>query len=202
MTLSEAQPVNKPSENVIRIMAEDLNAKANKQEDVIEDDSDWDFNDVVLDVTFLGNNQVKIVVVAAGGTLPLRINGEDALEVHGLFNQPTGIMINTCRTEASQRKYPNHYNTTILPEFTRTIAGVDADGGRGIKLEVEKTLSDGTTQWFEMTARRGNPAAKFAVKPTVDFCEERQHITSKYSMFGQWVENAGDLVWWLPQSSN
>lgn len=189
-----------PNNNVIRIMAEDLNAKANKEEGVIEDDSDWDFNDVVLDVTFLGNNRVEIEVVAAGGTLPLRINGEDALEVHGLFDQPTDIMINTCRTEALQKKHPNHYNTTNLPKFERTIAGVDADGGRSIKLEVKKKLSNGNEQWFEMTARQGSPAAKFAVKQSVDYCNERQQITSKYPMFGQWVENAGDLVWWNPKN--
>ena len=202
ITLSPAEPIDKPNEKVVRIMAEDLNAKANKSEDVIEDDSDWDFNDVVLDVEFLGNDKVEITVVAAGGTLPLRINGEDALEVHELYGQPTNIMINTCRTAALQSKYPNHYNTTTLPKFTRTITGVDADGGRSIKLEVQKKLSNGTEQWFEMTARQGDPAAKFAVKQTVDFCDERQKITSKYPSFGQWVENAGDLVWWNPISAN
>ena len=202
VTLTEANRVNiptPPSDWDMRIMAEDLNAKA---EDGDIENSDWDFNDVVIDVKFLGNDQVKICVVAAGGTLPLRINGEDELEVHKLYGKATNIMINTCRTEALQKKYPNHYNTSTYPEFTRTISGVDADNGRSIKLEVQKKLKSGELKWFEMEAKRGQPAAKFAVKTGVDYCNEREKISSKYSLFGDWVENAGDLIWWTPKATN
>ena len=74
----------------LRIMAEDLSAS---------DDTDFDFNDIVFDVYFAnaGETTTKIVVQAAGGTLPLRIKtGEGTWqEVHALYNQGTGIMINT-----------------------------------------------------------------------------------------------------------
>ena len=179
----------------VRIMAEDLNAKADNGG---TDDSDWDFNDVVLDLKFLGDDEVKICVVAAGGTLPLRINGEDALEVHGLYHQATDIMINTCRTEALQKKHPNHYNTSACPDFTRAISGVKAVKGKNIRLEVYKKLSNGEEKWVEMTATTGQPAAKFAVKPTVDYCNERQYISDKYNHFGEWVTTNGNLVWYNP----
>ena len=195
VTLAPAKENTITTDWDLRIMAEDLNAKADNGG---SDDSDWDFNDVVLDVKFLGDNEVKVRVVAAGGTLPLRINGEGSLEVHGLYGQATGIMINTCRTAALQQKHPNHYNSSTYPEFTRTISGVKAAKGKNIKLEVYKKLSNGDEDWVEMTATTGVPAAKFAVKPTVDYCNERQHISNKYNMFGQWVQTAGDLVWYNP----
>ena len=53
----------------IRIIGEDLSVSSN---------SDWDFNDIVLDIK-LGPNAIGILQ-AAGGTLPLRIR-------HGSFNK-------------------------------------------------------------------------------------------------------------------
>lgn len=186
-----------PSGYDLRIMAEDLNAKATDNPESAV--SDWDFNDVVLDVKFINDNQVKVRLVAAGGTLPLRINGDDNLEVHKLFNNTSvGIMVNTVRSEATKKNVEGNYTTiTNLPEFTLTIQGVKAAKGKNIKLEVKKPLSNGTEDWVEMKATTGQPAAKFAVKPTVDYCEERQHIQNKYNLFGQWVQHA-DLVWYNP----
>ena len=75
-TTDTTPPTPTPSvnPNTIRIIAEDLSAAGG---------TDFDFNDVVLDVTF--GNPAKVVLTHAGGTLPLRINGNDAWEVHKLF---------------------------------------------------------------------------------------------------------------------
>ena len=172
-------------EYTLRVICEDLNAQAQAGD---TEDSDWDFNDLVFDVAFLGSDQVQIQVVAVGGTMPIRINGEDALEAHGLFNEATNIMINT----GAEAKYPNQAAThTTLPTFTRTITGVNAAFGRNIKVEVEKN-----GQWIELEAKAGQPAAKMGVMPDFNPCTERQDITSRYSNFVAWVNTQSPSRWW------
>lgn len=184
-----------PSEWDLRIIAEDLNAQAQAGD---TEDSDWDFNDVVLDVKFLEEtDQVKIRVTAAGATLPIRINGEDALEVHGLYGQPTNIMINTGAAAAG---YPSqaYESNGVYPSaaiFERTISGVDAAYGANIKIEVEKTIN-GEKTWIELTAKPGEPAAKMGVLPDYVYCNERQDIKSRYSGFVAWVATQNPVYWW------
>ena len=179
----------------IRIMAEDLNAAASVEEGDPED-SDWDFNDVVIDVKFTGDNTAKIRLVAAGGTLPLRINGDNSLEVHDLFGVDTDIMVNT----GAEARFPRQAATvTNLPVFDITCSGVKASNGKNIKLEVQKILPDGTPKWFEMEAKTGQPAAKFAVKPEVNPLVERQHIDfATDHNFSRFVQEGLDfkMLWW------
>jgi len=184
-----------PSEWDLRIIAEDLNDKMIESQGD-PDDSDWDFNDVVLDVKFLeGTDNVRIRVTAAGATLPIRINGEDALEVHGLYGQPTNIMINTGAAaagypaQAYEEKYP------AAATFERTISGVDDSYGKKIKIEVQKTVN-GEKKWFELEARPGQPASKMGVMPDYTYCTERQDIRGWYSNFISWVARQNPVFWW------
>ena len=181
-----------PSDWDLRIIAEDLNATA---QDGDTENSDWDFNDVVLDVKFLGNDDVRIRVTAAGATLPIRINGEDALEVHGLYGQPTNIMINTGAAAAGypSQAYENKYPAAAT--FERNIAGVDAEYGANIKIEVEKTVN-GEKRWIELEAKAGQPAAKMGVLPDYEYCAERQDIKQLYSNFVAWVAQQNPVYWW------
>lgn len=153
--------INPPSDK-LRIMAEDLSAS---------DGTDFDFNDVVIDVDIDGTT-ANCVLVAAGGTLPLRINGSDDLEVHKMFNVATNVMVNT------QSGHRNDYEH--VPFILNGIS--DA---KNIKLEVFKNGS-----WVEMTANQGTPAAKIAVPQEVDYCNERQGIN-----FGGWVQDV-NYIWW------
>ena len=71
-----------PTPETWRVIAEDLSASEN---------TDFDFNDVVLDVT-LTEDGADCVLQAAGGQLPIRINGENGgklLEVHEMFHSPS-----------------------------------------------------------------------------------------------------------------
>jgi hypothetical protein len=184
----------KPIEWDLRIIAEDLNATATEGE---PENSDWDFNDVVLDVKFLGSDKVRIRVFAAGATLPIRINGEDALEVHGLYDKPTNIMINTGAAAAG---YPNqaYESNGVYPEkaiFERTISRVDATNGKAIKIEVYKT-KDGVADWYELTANEGEPASKMGVSPNFTPCKERQDIKGRYTNFVNWVTTNDPQIWW------
>lgn len=165
-----ANGVIPPTSNV-RIIGEDLSATQG---------TDFDFNDIVLDVNIVDGN-AKCILQAAGGTLPLRINGDDNLEVHKLFGlqqKSNGLydMVNT------------NNGTLVKDPVEFPINGITNPAN--IKLEVFKN-----NVWVEMTANRGEPAAKIAVNQDFDFCDEREPITTKYPNFHLWVENI-DYIWW------
>lgn len=176
-----------PSEYDIRVIAEDLNASATTD----KVNSDWDFNDVVFDVKFLDTPEVvdgeycnvKIRVVAAGGTYPLYVGGQ---EVHALFGQNTNVMINT------QATHGKHYETTDLPIFYIYDENAKSTNGKSIKVEVD--MGNGP---IEMTAEVGKPAAKIGVSPNFTYCLERVDITTQYPKFQQWVTtNTPTTGWW------
>lgn len=159
-----ANGVIPPASNV-RIIAEDLSATQG---------TDFDFNDIVLDVN-ITNGNAKCILQAAGGTLPLRINGDDNLEVHKLFKVNTNVMVNT------------GIGDRITP-VSFSLSGIN--NASQIKLEVFK---DGS--WIEMKAEQGVPAAKIAVNQDFEYCGEREPITTKYPNFKNWVQNV-DYIWW------
>ena len=148
---------NKPS---LHVMAEDLSAT---------EKSDFDFNDVVLDVFYVNENTVKITLLAAGGTLPLRIAENDEWEVHKLFDVPVTCMVNT-GTKYHTAKSPYTQETKPYVELTLTgkTWSKDQNDFAGevntqIKLEVQK---DGT--WYELTAKKGDPACKVATPVNIN----------------------------------
>lgn len=194
VTLTAAERQDPPSTNKVRIMAEDLNAQAI---DGDIENSDWDFNDVVFDVEFVDptgatSKAGTITLICAGGVLPLRVAGVG--EVHQAFDSSlsqdpkTGWypMINTGKGMGIDR-----------PRKSFDIADADPENnGQGIKIEVEKTLKNGTKVWIELTAKKGQPCSKFAVKPTVSPCQERDHIDYvSDKAFSRYVANGGELIW-------
>ena len=188
VTLTRAERIT-TEEWDVRIMAEDLSATAVNYLEGEEKDSDWDFNDVVFDVKFdKDGNGGTIRLVAAGGVLPLTVAGH---EVHHEFDSQYPA------DPADDYLYPmiNTGAGPNLPYVTFHVDNADkTNNGKGIKIMARKQLSDGSTQWFELTANMGKPAAKFAVPSTVDYCSERLHITRKYKNFGEWV--IGNLYVW------
>ncbi len=172
-------PQNDP--NKIRIIAEDLSAAG---------DTDFDFNDVVLDVTF--GNPATVILTHAGGTLPLRINGNDAWEVHKLFGvwkeDPTERdkqeMVNTNRGPSK----PSVDLTNVLNVSISSRSEADTK----LKLEVYKEGS-----WIEMTSPKGEPACKLAVGQDFKVLDERKSIKGVYPNFIKWAENEKfSSQWW------
>ena len=155
--------VNPPA-NKLKIIAEDLSAK---------DGTDFDFNDVVFNVNIVNGN-AECLLQAAGGTLPLRIAGNDNLEVHKLFGVDTNVMVNT-----------GNVSKPYVP-FTLT----NITNAKDIKIEVFKNGG-----WIEMTAKKGVPASKIAVFQNFVWCAEREPITTKYPNFKNWVQNV-DYIWY------
>ena len=170
--------------NKIRIIAEDLSA---------DGDTDFDFNDVVLDVTF--GNPATVILTHAGGTLPLRINGNNAYEVHKLFgvwqgdetideNTPKQKMVNTgAGTSAASVDLTNVLNVSISSR---------SEADTKLKLEVYKG-----GEWVEMKSPKGEPACKLAVGQDFTVLPERKSIKGEYPNFLEWVENENfSSQWW------
>ena len=155
----------------VRIIAEDLTAKQN---------SDFDFNDVVFDVTFTSETTATITLLAAGGTLPLTVAGKN---VHDLFNAGEKQMINTNAPErdGGVKRDPVSFDITGINRANR---------GKDIRIMVKK---DG--KWIELIANKGVAAAKIAVKPTFEWCDEYMDIQLKYPKFKQWVQDK-DVIWY------
>jgi hypothetical protein len=167
---------------VIRVMAEDLSVQ--------DINADFDFNDVVFDVAWTETG-AKIRLNAAGGTLPLRINGN--IEVHEKFAEANpGKKIQTDPAKGKLTMIntaTNAKSVYVKPEFEITGNFKDNSGknnARLIKIEVNKGTID-QPNWIELTAEVGKVAAKFGCDPKTDWADERQDIEKKYANFGKWV---------------
>ena len=152
-----------------RIMVEDLIAK-NLSE---VDKSDWDFNDAVFDVAFVGNDAV-ITLWAAGGTKPLTIGGR---EVHELFGQLTDKMINT---------KANGGVDGLQPVIFR-IANVETNNANNIEVKVGGTVLD---------APVGKAPQKIEVSNTTRWMKERQIITLGYADFATYATGGVATDWY------
>ena len=158
----------KPLKGDRRVIAEDLT--------VGEKNNDFDFNDVVFDIKFGYPqwNKTTIILQAAGGTLPLEVGG---VEVHEKFGVPVTTMVNT----GGVTKDP----------VTFELDGTFDYQADKIQVRVQK---DGN--WIELEARKGKVASKICVKPTYNWCSERQDIETKYPSFSQYVSNPYIGDWW------
>ena len=152
----------------VRIIVEDLTAKQS---------SDFDFNDVVFDVTFTSETTATITLQAAGGTLPITVAGKN---VHDLFNASEKQMVNTNALRGVKRD-PVSFDITGINR---------ANKGKDIRVMVKKN-----GQWLEMFANKGVAAAKIAVKPTYEWCDEYMDIQLKYPKFKEWVQDK-DVIWY------
>ena len=71
------------------------------------------------------------------------------------------------------------------------ITGINrANNGKDIAIHVYKE-----GKWIELKANKGVAAAKIAVKPTFEWCDEFMDIQLKYPKFKEWVQNK-DVIWY------
>ena len=192
-------PVTLPS---LHVMAEDLSAT---------EASDFDFNDIVIDVFYKNSSTVTIHLLAAGGTLPLRICENDDWEAHKLFNVATTCMVNTGKKyHTAQLPYTQVEGLSVAPfDYTLTegIWSVDQDEfaaqvNQRIKLEVQKGGA-----WYELKAEQGKPACKIATPVEIVVLDwypteyrwpwEKQNIGDD---FKNWVEDP-TVKWYTTRKS-
>lgn len=157
----------------IRIIAEDLSAS---------EGSDFDFNDVVFDVimNYPKKGEHTITLLAAGGTLPLTVGGE---EVHAKFGVETGKMVNTAGWTAK------------IDPVTFIVSG-NYSNAKEIEIRVKKG-----NDWPLLTAEQGKAASKIVVPNTYKWCEELKDIEDVYPDFNDYVDNP-QLKWWETPAEN
>ena len=175
-------------DGILRVVCEDLS---------VTQASDWDFNDVVFDVQLYDdNNQVKITLLAAGGTLPLCVGDDDSdnrtHEVHELFakanpgkNITTSTMINTGHTGAKYTitgcKEASFY-LTIKDEWKEGHDSGEAllkSVAKNIPIDVYKMV-DGEKRWVPIEWKKGKPTAKMAFGTNYNWCDERDDIRTTF----------------------
>ena len=172
--LVQAQPKNQITYD-LRVMAEDL---------TVNSASDFDFNDVVFDAKIdatAGKTYIKLL--AAGGTMPLRIgcdaSGNGGEEVHEKFGVTTSTMVNTAAGQ---------HNAKTPVEFTlnQTWSSIG-----NIPVYVYKN-----GEWQPITAYTGMPASKFGCPVGTDWADERQDIDTKWDgNFTIWVGDTSKPFW-------
>ncbi len=171
VTLTNAERTEKPS---LRVMAEDLSAT---------DGTDFDFNDIVFDVNYISNSEVKIVLRAAGGTLPLRIAENDEWETHKLFDVNQSVMVNTnAKAKGLSGAWKDPVELTLTGTFSSNENEFAAQV-KGIKIEVYKN-----DKWVEMDAQVGKPACKFGIPRYLQWAQERSNVNGCFN-FAAWVQD-------------
>ena len=164
-----------------RIMCEDLG-----------DTDDFDFNDVVFDVSVqqswwpVQGTFAKIYLQAAGGTLPVELyhNEERICEVHEAFGVPTTTMVNTT---------PDMVRPHV--QFTVKVsdqAWGDVFNPNDIEIRVNNT-DKGII--YTLSADLGSAPYKICVPSTVAFTAERENIELKYPKFRDWVNDSSQKFW-------
>ena len=195
VTLTEAKRIpqgggGSANTETIRVIGEDLT--------VGDRNTDFDFNDVVFDVTWgKGNEEATIVLKAAGGQLPIYIvRDADDLEIHALFanaNPGSGItqktMINTTTGLHNEYKCPQ----ITLKKSNNDNVNWDAenihDFASSIKIIVYKNGSE-----FILNAPKGDVPSKIAVGADFEWCNERQDIDKRTD--GKFSEYVGGAYEW------
>lgn len=175
-----------PSLEWYRIIAEDLNAH-DLDKDGEVDDTDFDFNDIVIDIAIDQIGKAHCILQAAGATLKIKINNDENLEVHKLFGVEQSVMVNT---NAEKRGMKGASKPPV--EFT-------LDGpfqtAQDVKIHVFRQ-----EKWMELTAPVARAASKIAVATDFVWPDERVSLKTVYPKFPEYVKDNIDITdWWKNQ---
>ena len=205
--ISEEEKVEEYLVEEGRVFCEDLGQVSNR---------DLDYNDVVFDawiyynkkyhrtktvsngVTTYGEwedqnadspSRTVIKLLAAGGTLPIQVAGEDVHNKMG--NISTGTMINTV-TEASitlgdMTPNVNHVENIEPIEFTASTAYP-----RILDIPIVVKSSNSV---YELTAYQGQAPQKFKAPVGTPWPAERCELKNAFPTFENWVSNRNNLPW-------
>ena len=174
---------------IVRISPATLKKSARVACEDLGTTDDFDFNDVVFDVSpyqyygythpttyqYIEANYTLITVRAAGGTLPLYLEVAGVRkEVHELFGVSTSTMVNTNNGTVS----------CPIAQFTVPANVTPKD----VAVIVENPSAE-TSIPVVLQAEVGKAPQKICVNTTFKWCDERQQIGDKYEKFPDWVKN-------------
>ena len=196
-----------PFEPVIRVIAEDMGDQSLKEA------SDFDFNDVVFDVTWVSESKVKIKILAAGGTLPLTVGWDGTEdpndpkayikhEVHYMLGYSESTMINTHSTVGNYKDGVPPYEFEFTGSFSK--ANFAANVRDKIPVKVRKN-----GVWYDIKADQGKAPGKIAVGTDYNpWCDERVDIDDWWQnndlkgLFGLYTESPATLTkFWYKQAT-
>ena len=190
----------------IRVIAEDMGDQSLKEA------SDFDFNDVVFDVTWVSESKVKIKILAAGGTLPLTVGWDGTEdpndpkayikhEVHYMLGYSESTMINTHSTVGNYKDGVPPYEFEFTGSFKKESFAADVRDIIPVKVRKNGV-------WYDIKADQGKVAGKLAVdKEYEPWCNERKDIddwwqnADKQGLFSKYTQDPTTLTkYWYKQA--
>ena len=184
-----------PQPNYVYYAFEDLGAT-----------DDIDFNDVVLRVS-ARNAQGKCTIdlMAAGGTMPttVKYNGNQiGSEVHTVFGESTGTMVNTNAEGGSTQTFVNLSTIDVAEnaDLTRLDLGISCHSGSSVINVTRTSISQSNGKAPLVIVVNGYPSGANAGKWF--WPKERVNIATAYSQFGAWGANASKNTSWYQNYTN
>lgn len=134
------------------------------------------------DQTTSTNQYTKIVLQAAGGTIPLTVAGE---EVHNKFGVDVDVMVNTVNDgqEINGRAVSGKAPVTFTTSYYSSL--------RDIPIAVRWS-----NDVIYLTAHEGGSPQKICVPINTPWCKERSSIDLGYPSFADWVHSNGAEPWY------
>ena len=203
VTLTEAKRNDEetsPDVSTLRVIAEDLGDQN------LNENSDFDFNDVVFDVTWKSENEVEIEILAAGGTLPLTVGWDGTTgnyrdyEVHNLLGYSETMIINTNSNVGSHIENVPSVKRTLNGTFRKDHFAEDVRDNIPVKVRKSGV-------WYDIEADKGKVAGKLAVAKDYDWCDERVDVddwwmnNDKQGLFIKYTQAPATLTkYWYRQA--
>lgn len=145
----------------------------------------------------------EICLLATGATLPVRVGGPDAIEVHKAFGDySVDCMINTFDQYTSEVKNGFGYHETAEP---LTLDWIDVTSFFSNKSTYSISDIPVYVRWqgVEATAvqsTKGSAPERFTVREKINWASERANLNVGYPNFTSWVEGNADF--WTGVSAN
>ena len=137
---------------------------------------DFDFNDVVFHAEYQDNGDIKIKVLAAGGTLKITIDGVEVtlgkMTNTGINEELVNPQEFTIKAVNNGPKYANLKDIPVV---------VYPDGQEAIS--------------YELVAEPGKAPQKFCTYVDVNWADEYINIKRAYPHFTEWVNNGDPGTW-------
>lgn len=161
-----------------RVMCEDLGGTF-----------DIDFNDIVYDIDMPDASHAKVIVQAAGGTMPIMIKYKDEVlcdEVHAAFGVASNVPVNVGASYGRDGLEPIELS---INDFGNRAFDIN-----DINVFVKPV---NRAEWVNITLldQTSNIPCRFCVPTTVSWTKELQRITWAFPMFVDWVKDPSFKFW-------